>query len=157
MKLFLIITLIAIIMIIASAISEQYKDKYDFYFNLKNFLNMYKLNVSFKKEKISNFLKSVSCKKHFKLFIDDYLNFLQTENLNLDNITLLNQQEKEELSEILQCLGKLNSENEIQQINSFLNIIQQKIDSSLEDKQKLCPLIIKLSLLFSVGLAIVLI
>ena len=42
MKWFLIAVLIAVIMIIAYSISEQYKDKFDFYNNLKSFLNYLK-------------------------------------------------------------------------------------------------------------------
>ena len=44
MKWLLIIVLVFVIMIIAYSLSEQYKDKYDFYLNLKNFLNQFKIN-----------------------------------------------------------------------------------------------------------------
>ena len=39
MKWFLIIVLIFVIMLIAHSLSEQYKEKYYFYDNLKKFLN----------------------------------------------------------------------------------------------------------------------
>ena len=38
MKWILIIILIFVIMVIARGVSEQYKQKYDFYLNLKSFL-----------------------------------------------------------------------------------------------------------------------
>ena len=52
MKWFLIIVLIFVIMLIARAVSEQYKEKFDFYSNLKTFLQQLKINVSFRQEKI---------------------------------------------------------------------------------------------------------
>ena len=43
MKWFLILVLIAVIMLIANAVSQQYKDKYEFYNNLNNFLKHFKI------------------------------------------------------------------------------------------------------------------
>ena len=53
---------------------------------------------SFKKEKILDFLNQQSGNKHFKMFIEDYKNYLLTNELNFDNLQLLEAEEKETLS-----------------------------------------------------------
>ena len=49
-KWILIVVLIVVIMLIAYSVSEQIKDKYDFFNNLKQFLNQFKINVAFAKK-----------------------------------------------------------------------------------------------------------
>ena len=157
MKIFLIIVLIFLIMLIATAVSQQYRDKYDFYLNLKNLLLKFKMNVTFKKEKILNFLNQQNGKKEFKLFIEDYKEYLTTNKINLENIKLLDADEKTTLMSILKQLGNYDTENEIQQLQNFINVIEEKLLKAKEETQKLCPMIIKLSLLFAIGLAIILV
>jgi len=157
MKIFLIIVLIFLIMLIATAVSQQYRDKYDFYLNLKNLLLKFKMNVTFKKEKILNFLNQQNGKKEFKLFIEDYKEYLTTNKINLENIKLLDSDEKITLMSILKQLGNYDTENEIQQLQNFINVIEEKLLKAKEETQKLCPMIIKLSLLFAIGLAIILV
>jgi len=157
MKWFLVIVLICVIMLIAHAVSQQYKDKFDFYYNLNNFLNQFKMNVSFKKEEIEDFLNNLNYKKQFKILINRYKDYLTTNNLNFDDLDLLESEEKVTLSEILKSLGKYDAENEINQVNNFILLINEKLNKAKEEKQKLCPMILKLSLLFAIGVAIILI
>lgn len=157
MKLVLIIVLICVIMIIATALSNQYKDKYDFYNNLINFLNQFKINISFKQEKIIQFLNKVKAKKQFTLFIDAYKDYLNSGKLDLTKITLLDCEEILELEEIIKSLGKYDIKTELTQLDLFISKMKIKQEKANEDKNKLCPMIIKLSLLFAVGLAIILI
>lgn len=157
MKWILIIILIAVIMLIAMALSEQYKDKYDFYNNLKSFLQQFKINLSFKQDKLIEFLNNTKPKKQFAQFIDCYKDYLNNNELNLTEIKLLDSEELVELENIIKNVGNYDSQNEIQQIDSFLANIELKLNKSYEEKSKLCPMILKLSLLFSIGLAILLI
>ena len=157
MKWVLIIILIFVIMLIAYALSEQYKDKFDFYNNLKLFLNQFKINLSFKQEKITEFLDKTECKKQFKIFIEEYKNYLNTGELNLNKIKVLDDADKQELKNIVLNIGKHDTKSEINQLESFLLIIDNKLNQAKEDKNKMCPMIIKLSLLFAVGLAIILV
>lgn len=156
-KWILIIVLIVVIMLIAYSVSEQIKDKYDFFNNLKLFLNQFKINVSFRQEKINEFLKKNNSKKQFKLFIEEYSNFLKTGELNLEKIRVLEDDDKDILQDIVKNIGKYDAKNEINQMDSFLATVDVKLVKANEDKNKLCPMIIKLSLLFSIGLAILLI
>ena len=157
MKWVLITILIFIIMLIAYAVSEQYKDKFDFYNNLKLFLNQFKINLSFRQEKITEFLDKTTCKKQFKIFIEEYKKFLQTNELNLDRIKVLDEEDKKELIDIVNNLGKHDTKSELSQLEGFLLIIENKLKIANENKNKMCPMIIKLSLLFAIGLAIILV
>lgn len=157
MKWLLISTLICVIMLIAFALTEQYKDKFDFYNNLKLFLNQFKINLAFKQEKVNEFLIKTSSKKQFKIFIDEYKNYLKTDNLNLEKIKVLDIAEKEQLKTIVKSIGQYNAQSEIEQLDGFILEIDEKLKRANEDKTKTCPLIIKLSLLFAIGLAILLI
>ena len=157
MKIILIIVLIFVIMLIANAVSQQYKDKFDFYYNLKVFLNQFKINVSFKKEKIPNFINKIESKKYFGLFIDEYKGYLQNGNLNLESLKILEPEEKQQLLEIVHNLGRYNSENESMQLENYLLLVEEKLNTAKENKIKLCPMIIKLALLFGIGLAIILV
>lgn len=157
MKWILVIVLIFAIMLIARAVSEQYKDKYDFYNNLKIFLNQFKVNVSFKQEKIINFLDGLTPKKQFKLFIDEYKKYLNGCELSFQSIKILESDEIKELENIVKSLGSLDVQNELGQLESFLIRIEDKLKKAEEEKNKLCPMILKLSLLFAIGLAIILI
>ena len=157
MKWILIMVLISVIMLIAYAVSEQYKEKFDFYDNLKNFFNQFKMNLNFRQDKILNFLNQINSKKQFKLFISSYKQYLKTNELDLSNIKILNEDEINQLSDMVKNIGKFDSTNEIKQIETFMLDIDDKVKKAEKDKEKLCPMIIKLSLLFAVALAILLI
>ena len=92
-----------------------------------------------------------------KLFIEEYSNFLKTGELNLEKIKVLEDDDKDILQDIVKNVGKYDAKNEINQMDSFLATVDVKLVKANEDKNKLCPMIIKLSLLFAIGLAILLI
>ena len=157
MKWALIIILIFVIMLIANALSQQYKDKFDFYSNLKLFLNQFKMNLSFKQEKIETFLNGIKAKKNFQTFTDCYKRYLKGEELDFSSIKILDEGEITELTDIVKNLGKHDTKSELSQLDSFLIIVEEKLTKASEDKNKLCPMILKLSLLFAIALAILLI
>ena len=157
MKWILIIVLISAIMLIAFSLSEQIKDRYDFYQNLKLFLNQFKINISFRQEKILDFLKKANSKKQFKLFVQEYESYLKTGSMNLEKIKVLDHEDREILLDIMKNIGRYDVKNELGQIDSFLATIDVKLKKALDDKNKLSPMILKLSLLFAIGLAILLI
>ena len=149
-----ILILIVVIMIIACAISEQIKEKYNFYLNLKVFLQKFKLNVSFRREKVIDFLNNIPAKRQFTIFIKQYKNFIKTNEFSLQEIKILEEDEKRELENIVKAIGGLDVKNEIEQLDSFLIDVETKLNKAQQDKLKLCPMIIKLSLLFAMGVAI---
>ena len=157
MKWILIILLIFIIMLIAKAVSQQYSDKFEFYYNLNNFLNQFKINLSFKHTKLLQFLNTVEAKKHFKIFIEAYKEYLTKNTLDLSQLTILSTDEIKELEDLILNIGKYDSTNEINQISQYVLAINNRLELAEKNKQKICPMIIKLSLLFAVGLAVILI
>lgn len=145
------------IMLIAKSVSDQYKDKFDFYENLYNFLCQFKVNLSFRQEKLTEFLNNVTAKKQFNIFVEDYKNYLAGKEMDFDNLIFLEQEEKDNLKIIISDIGKNDAKTEIEQLNGFIKTIETKKNQTEKDKNKICPLIIKLSLLFSIGLSILLI
>lgn len=157
MKIALICVLIALVMTIALSVSNQYIEKCDFFNNLKLFLETFKINISFKQEKVKEFLLKLKPKHQFKVFIDEYISYLETNNINLNKIQILDAEEKLELENIVKNLGKHDVKNELEQLSAFLIEVELKLAKAKEDKTKISPLIIKLSLLFAIGLSIILI
>lgn len=157
MKWFLIGVLIVIVMLIANSLSEQYRDKFNFYENLKQFLIQFKLNLNFKQDKINDFLNKTESKKQFKLFINAYKEYLKTNRLNLSEIKILDYDEQIQLENIIKNIGCMDVKNEINQIENFLIEIEKKMEKTELEKNKFCPMIIKLSLLFALAVAIILI
>jgi len=76
---------------------------------------------------------------------------------DINEIKILDIEEKIQLEEIVKNIGKFDVANEIDQIDTFLITIESKFKQAEMDKIKICPMILKLSLLFAVGLAIILI
>ena len=126
-KWILIIILVVAIMMIAYSVSEQIKDKYDFFNNLKQFLNEFKINLAFRQEKIDEFLKKNNSKKQFKIFIEEYSNFLKTGELCLEKIKVLEDEDKQMLQDIVKNIGKYDAKNEINQMESFLLMVDEKL------------------------------
>ena len=89
--------------------------------------------------------------------IKEYKNYLTKNEFNLEEIKILDIEEKEQLSMIVKNLGSMDAKNELSQLDSFLFQIDEKLTKAKEDKNKLCPMILKLSFLFALGLAIILI
>ncbi|MCQ2564416.1 MAG: hypothetical protein MJ152_00955, partial [Clostridia bacterium] len=135
MKIVLIIVLISVIMLIAFSVSEQYKEKFDFYTNLNLFLQKFKLNLSFKQETLQNFLNSCKPKKQFKKFVEDYKQYLTTNKVDLSNINVLSDEEKSELTNIILNIGKLDISTEVKQIDSFLLTLETTLKKTEEDKK----------------------
>lgn len=157
MKWVLIGVLIVVIMLIAFSLSEQYKDRYDFYLNLKQFLAEFKINVAFKQDKLDKFLATRKSQKSFKLFVDAYSNFLKTNQLDLSSLKLLDEVEKQNLTRLILSIGKFDKSNEISQLDGFLLVVEGQLKTAEASKAKMCPMIIKLSLLFALAVAVLLI
>ena len=70
---------------------------------------------------------------------------------------VLEDEDKVILNDIVKNIGKYDAKNEVQQLDTFLLTVDTRLSKALEDKNKLCPMIIKLALLFAIGLSILLI
>jgi len=155
-KLALLIVLIIMIMMIALGVVKQYRQRHSLFLELSIFLNEYELNIGFKKEKIKDIILNFNATGEFKLILNNYLeNFNDTNNLNFDNIKILQADEKSYLISMFKKLGTSDYENEKLQLVTFKSYIEEKVLSCKEKQNKLCPIIIKLSFLFALGVAII--
>lgn len=157
MKIILIFVLLTVVMIVAFKVSSFIKDKYNFYVHLKEFLNEFKLNLSFKREKITDFLTKQQYSKSFDVFINSYKEYLKSGELNLSDLIYLDDDEKEQLKAITTSIGRLDTQSELAQIEEFIAQINMKLQTSEKEKNKLCPLILKLSFLSAISVIIILI
>lgn len=157
MKIILIFVLLTVVMIVAFKVSSFIKYKYNFYVHLKEFLNEFKLNLSFKREKITDFLTKRQYSKSFDVFINSYKEYLKSGELNLSDLIYLDDDEKEQLKAITTSIGRLDTQSELAQIEEFIAQINMKLQTSEKEKNKLCPLILKLSFLSAISVIIILI
>ncbi len=144
-------------MLIALSVMRQYREKYEFYTSFKKFLEEYKINISFKQNKIYEFLDKISSCKNFNVFLNCYKEYLKVGNTDFSKIKVLDSEEVTELYNITASLGKFDLKNELLQLEGFILTVNDRLDKARIDKDKLCPMILKLSLLFALGVAILLI
>ena len=158
MKIFLLILLVIVIMLIAKGIASQYKEKNTFYVSIMQFLNSYELNIGFKKDKIKDLVEKIEAKGQAKILFEEYKGYLTDETaLKFEDVKVITEEEKNFLIEMFTRLGTNDYSNEMTQLKVFKSYIQDKINISDKESNKNYPLIMKLSFLFSLGLALVLI
>ena len=155
-KIALLITLVIMIMLIALGVVKQYRERHNLFLELSMFLNEYELNIGFKKDKLKAIISNFNAGSNTKTILNSYLdNFNNTDNLKLDNIKILQTDEQSYLVSMFGKLGRSNYENEKLQLGYFKAWISEKLNEAKDKTTKLCPLIIKLSLLFALGLAVI--
>lgn len=158
MKLILIILLVVLIMLVAFGISKQYKNRTIFFTDLLDFLNKYDLNIGFKKEKLLLFCKSYVAKDEMKDVLMRFIKHLELQTeFEISDVNILQEDEREFVKDLFLKLGSGDYQTEKEQLKIFKDTIKSKIDESIKLKNKYCPMIIKLSFLFGICLAILLI
>ncbi len=158
MKLILMLGLIVVIMLVAKGVARQYADRYELYVALKDFFRQMELNIGFQKQKINEILTKSNIKKVNKEIYSGYLEYLSNgKSLDLSFVKFIDSDEQEYITNMLLSLGKSDTLNELKQLKSYDEYLSDKINTCKQEKDKLCPLIIKLSLLFALGLVILLI
>lgn len=155
MKYILMICLICVIMLVAQGVCKQYKDRYLLFESLSEFFRQMRLNLGFQKQKIKEILNQTNLKKTNKDIYTAYLQYLEEgTNLDLSFVHILDDAEEEYIAKMLHSLGKHDTAGEIKQLEAYDMYLKDKITKTLNEKEKYCPLITKLSFLFAVGLAI---
>ena len=156
LKIALLIILVIMIMLIALGVVKQYRERHSIFLELSMLLNEYELNIGFRKEKLRNLISNFHATGELKHILKNYLdNFNNTNNLNFDELKLLQIEEKQFLVAMFQKLGTSDYDNEKLQLATFKSYIEDKLKDTKEKKNKLCPLILKLTFLFALGLAII--
>ena len=155
MKFILMIALIIVIMLVAQGLCKQYRDRFALFEALNDFFRQMRLNLGFQKQKIKEILNQATLKKNNKDIYTAYLNYLDTGTpLDLSFVRLLDENEQEHITNMLKSLGKNDTSGELKQLDAYDVYLQDKMQSTMREKDKYCPLITKLSFLFAVGLAI---
>ena len=158
MKYILLIVLVAVIMLISQGVCNQYRERYALFEALNEFLRQMRLNLSFQKQKIKEILNRAQIRKTSKVIYTSYLNYLETgTSIDLSFVKVFDQTEQEQITRMLLSLGKNDTFGELQQLNVHEEYLKDKLQTAKEERDKRCPLITKLSLLFAIGLAILLI
>ena len=158
MKYILMVVLVAVIMLISQGVCNQYRERCGLFEAISEFLGQMRLNLTFQKQKIKEILNRATMRKSSKEIYTVYLNYLETgESFDLSFVKVLEQSEQEQITNMLLSLGKNDVHGELQQLNAYESYLKDKLQIAREERDKRCPLITKLSLLFAIGLAIVLI
>ena len=155
MKYILMLCLIGVIMLVAQGLNKQYRDRLTVYRDLDEFFRQMRLNLNFQKQKIKQILEQSTLKKNNRDIYLTYLNYLDKgTSLDIGFMRVLEEEEQEQITNMLQSLGKNDTSGELRQLEAYEIYLKEKIERSKYEKEKYCPLITKLSLLFAVGLAI---
>lgn len=158
MKYVLMLILVVVIILIAKGVARQYIERYELYVALKDFFKQMELNLGFQKHKIKEILNKSNIKKVNKDIYTNYFNYLTEGNdLDLRFVKLLDSTEQEYITNMLLSLGKSDTLSEIKQLQVYEQYLNDKVITTKQEKDKCCPLIVKLSFLFALGLVILLI
>lgn len=157
MKLFLIILLIVLIMAIAKGVARQYKLRHNIFVYILKFINEYELNIGFKKEKIKSIIKLEETTGELNFIFSSYLDYLYNgKSLDLSNLKLLTEEEQKYLTDMFLSLGKADYVSEMAKLKIFKHWLEEKIEQTKSEHSKYYPLTVKLSFLFALGLALIL-
>ena len=155
MKYLLMFALIGVIMLIAQGVCKQYRERYAMFESLGEFFRLMRLNLSFQKQKIKEILNQTSLKRNSQEIYTTYLNYLDKgTNIDISFVRILDDNEQEQITNMLRSLGKNDVSGELKQLEAYDTYLKSKIEYTKAEKEKYCPLITKLSLLFAIGLAI---
>ena len=78
----------------------------------------------------------------------------QGTTINLGFAKILDDSEKDEIINMLYSLGKNDASGELKQLDAYDVYLKDKVETTKREKERLCPMITKLSFLFALGLAI---
>ena len=164
MKLFFCFIIVASFGFVGNSLSNFYKLRKKFFFNLNMFVSDFKLNINFSSKKlltfIDRFLINVNDKNFSQLLYNFKLNIIQKKSFDFDslfnNIYILNRQEKESIFQLLSKLGRVNVYSQNDFIEKFLIYCNDYYNSSKNDCLMYSSLYTKLGFVFGVLLVIVL-
>ena len=127
MKLALIILLGLCFIYLGYCVKKYYKNRYDFYYNFTNFIQILLSEISFLKSDISKVAQSNS----FGSILDNWLNSYV--NGNISNISFLTDEENTQLISFISGIGKSDMQGELANINYHKSLFESKLQETKGD------------------------
>ena len=164
-----IVVFVAIVLIstyIGIVLAKKYIRKENFYIDLLAFCNTTFTEINFTQNKLKKIIEQNInyYKKDFKLFLNLYKRYLDGEvnKENLDNAVcknfeFLTEQEIKKIVTFFINIGKVDADNELNNLDIFKKDIKGTLDDASTKKRQFVPMIIKLSILVGIGIAILII
>ena len=147
-------------------LGNYYVRRHKFIVNLINFANHLKVEISFSKNNLSNIIEShiEESDASFKSVLKGYLGALKTTDYitvevlkkNINTI-YLEENEKEQMLQFFNFLGKSDADNQVEIINKSLNIFNNFLKNSVVEKQKYSGMFKKLGVLIGIFVLIIIV
>ena len=162
MKAILLVLIISMFGVIGFGVAGSYFERKRFFFNLLEFLKQTKSLVGFSSTKLTEILNKQSYygDKHFKRLIKNYMSVLNDNlNISLDNlfydITILTNEEKQDIFSFFKGLGMYDQTTQIKQIELLESKCKHYFETANEDAKKYGELYSKLGLIVGAFVALV--
>lgn len=163
MKSVLCIGIIAILGYVGYCLSGFYIQRKKFFQSLLSFILGIKSDINFSSKNLNDILSKVNyAGRDFNTLISNYKDMLQAagnesaEKL-FNNITILNQEEKEDIFIFFSKLGKLDVFNQIDSIESFICVVKKHYDEATCECKKYSTLYIKLGIIIGAFISLIII
>jgi len=151
-KLILIIFIIVCSVLIGIGIKNHLQNRLDIFRDFKDLIKNISGEITFLKTDKYTMLKNQHLKnKHSNQFLNDYL------VLGKGELSILKSHENKELNNFLNSIGKKDVDGEIYNLNYYENLIEKNYTLAETNYNKYGVFSIKMSILFGVLLAIILI
>ena len=162
MKVVLCLTLIGLFGFIGYSISLNYIKRKKFYCELSIFCNSLKSEIGYSQTRLEELItKHLKDLKNAELssMLENYLLAIKNNDLSFKiftNIGILTEREKETLLSFFKSLGRLDANNQLQNIEKFLNFIEVDYASACEESKRLGGLYTKIGVIIGAVLALIL-
>lgn len=151
-KTLLIVGIIVVATLIGFAIKSHFSIRYSVFDDFKDMVSSLKSEICFLKSDKFSFLKNYRCKsKVTQDFIDKYVAGEKC------NIRYLKEEEKDELVQLLDNIGKRDVDGEIYNLDYYYQKISKHCDISQDQLSRYGLFSIKISIIIGVLIAIILI
>ncbi len=157
-KIFICIVVIISSTLIGKSFTDKHAKKLSFFSLLKDFNSSLKRNVKFRRQNLIELLDLKSNDEDFNCFLSSYkLKVLSKSDEEYFYPKWIDNDDKYFLKSYIEGIGKNGSQSELDFINSYEEIIDEKLLKIKEDKRKFANLGQKLGFIFGVGLVVIII
>lgn len=163
MKLLICVAVVFLFGFIGFGISNYYRERKKFFFELKNLLSTLNTDINFSSKKLNQiFSSNLWCSGDLKKLIENYKSIINSDK-SLDKkalfnkIDVLNEQEKESIYLFFKQLGRVDVYNQVKIIESFNHICDEFYIQAKSDSVKYCTLYTKLGVIIGIFVVLLII